>query len=159
MPWSSPTADRGGRGSAASRATGSPVGNRPPGAGLSRYERIYRAVRRIPRGRVATYGDVARLAGLPRQPRLVGYALHAAPPGARLPWHRVVNAAGRISLGRGVPGGDLEQRFRLEREGVVFGPGGRIPLERFRFRPGGPGGRERRASRGGRSPGASRSRK
>jgi len=98
------------------------------------YERIYAMVRRIPRGRVATYGDVARLAGLPRQPRLVGYALHAAPDGARLPWHRVVNAQGRISLGRGLTGGDLPQRFRLEREGVVFDQAGRIRLEAFRWK-------------------------
>jgi methylated-DNA-protein-cysteine methyltransferase-like protein len=92
-------------------------------------------IRRIPRGRVATYGDIARLAGLPRHPRLVGYALHAAPPGARLPWHRVINAQGRISLGRGVLGGDLTQRFRLEAEGVFFGANGRIPLARFRWNP------------------------
>ena len=105
------------------------------GAAPTTHERIYRVVRRIPRGRVATYGDIARWAGLPRQPRLVGYALHAAPPSARLPWHRVVNAQGRISLGRGVEGGDLEQRFRLEREGVRFDANGRIPLERYRWTP------------------------
>jgi methylated-DNA-protein-cysteine methyltransferase-like protein len=105
--------------------------------GPTRHERIYRVVRRIPRGRVSTYGDIARLAGLARQPRLVGYALHASPPGVRLPWHRVVNAQGRLSLGRGIPGGDLEQRFRLEREGIVFDPNGRIPLGRYRWTPGG----------------------
>ena len=99
------------------------------------YRRIYAAVRRIPRGRVATYGDVARLAGMPRQARLVGYALHATPEGVRLPWHRVVNAQGRISLGRGVAGGELPQRFRLEREGVVFDPNGRIPLGAYRWDP------------------------
>jgi methylated-DNA-protein-cysteine methyltransferase-like protein len=99
------------------------------------YLRIYAAVRRIPRGRVATYGDVARLAGMPRQARLVGYALHATPAGARLPWHRVVNARGGISLGRGVAGGNLPQRFRLEREGIEFDPNGRIPLEVYRWVP------------------------
>lgn len=104
-------------------------------------------VRRIPRGRVATYGDVARLAGMPRHPRLVGYALHAAPPGARLPWHRVVNAQGRLSLGRGVPGGDLTQRFRLEAEGIRFGPSGKIPLALYRWRPSASG----RTGRGPRS--------
>jgi methylated-DNA-protein-cysteine methyltransferase-like protein len=113
----------------------------------SNYERIYAVVRRIPLGRVATYGDVARLAGLPRQPRLVGYALHAAPDGARLPWHRVVNAQGRISLGRGLAGGDLPQRFRLEREGVVFDQTGRIALDAYRWkrppRAGAPKGRRR----------------
>jgi methylated-DNA-protein-cysteine methyltransferase-like protein len=97
------------------------------------YERIYAVVRRIPRGRVATYGDVAALAGMERQARLVGYALHAAPEGARLPWHRVVNAQGRISLGRGLAGGDLSQRFRLEREGVRFDPSGRLPLGDYRW--------------------------
>ena len=107
-----------------------------PGGAPGRYERIYRAVRRVPRGRVATYGDIARLAGLERQPRLVGYALHAAPAGARLPWHRIVNARGGISLGRGVPGGDLEQRFRLEREGIEFDANGRIQLSRYRWKPG-----------------------
>ena len=99
------------------------------------YRRIYAAVRRIPRGRVATYGDVARLAGMPRQPRLVGYALHATPDSVRIPWHRVVNAQGKISTGRGVAGGELPQRFRLEREGVLFGPSGRIPLETYRWKP------------------------
>lgn len=122
----------------------SPTGRGAPG---SRYERIYRAVRRIPRGRVATYGDIARLAGMPGQPRLVGYALHAAPAGARIPWHRVVNAQGRISVGRGVPGGDLQQRFRLEREGVRFDPGGRIRLATYRW-PAGSARRPPAASRG-----------
>jgi methylated-DNA-protein-cysteine methyltransferase-like protein len=100
----------------------------------SRYERIYAVVRKIPRGRVATYGDVAHMAGLPRQPRLVGYALHAAPEGARLPWHRVVNAQGRLSLGRGIAGGELPQRFRLEREGVVFNSTGRLSLDAYRWK-------------------------
>ncbi len=102
---------------------------------LSRYERIYAVVRRIPRGRVATYGQVAALAGLPRQARLVGYALHALPERSGLPWHRVINAQGRISLGRGQPGGDLSQRFRLEAEGVRLDPRGRVPLERVGWRP------------------------
>jgi methylated-DNA-protein-cysteine methyltransferase-like protein len=80
---------------------------------------------------VATYGQVAAVAGLPRQARLVGYALHALPDHSRLPWHRVINAQGRISLGRGIPGGELSQRFRLEAEGVEFDPSGRIRLDRF----------------------------
>ena len=100
----------------------------------SNYQRIYAVVRKIPRGRVATYGDVARLARLPGQARLVGYALHAAPAGARLPWHRVVNAQGRLSLGRGVAGGELPQRFRLEREGIVFDSTGRLSLDVFRWK-------------------------
>lgn len=101
---------------------------------LNNYSRIYAVVRRIPVGRVATYGQVAALAGLPRHARLVGYALHALPSGTVVPWHRVVNAQGRISLGRTDAGGDLVQRLRLEREGVEFA-GGRISLARFAWAP------------------------
>jgi len=101
---------------------------------VSSYDLIYAVVRRIPRGRVCTYGAVARLAGRPRHARLVGYALHALRDGSRVPWHRVVNAQGRLSLGRRIPGGEIEQRFRLEREGVSFDAGGRIPLRRFAWK-------------------------
>lgn len=103
----------------------------PPPRSSSRYARIYAAVRRIPRGRVATYGQVAAAAGLPRQARLVGYALHALPEHSGVPWHRVINAQGRISLGRGESGGDLSQRFRLEAEGIRFDANGRVSLLRF----------------------------
>jgi len=91
------------------------------------HERIYAVVRAIPRGRVATYGQVARLAKLGRQPRLVGYALAALPEDAKVPWHRVVNAQGRVSL-RSTEGWDRLQRALLEREGVVFDERGRIDL-------------------------------
>ena len=101
---------------------------------LNNYARIYAVVRRIPEGRVATYGQIAALAGLPRQARQVGYALHALPPGSSLPWHRVVNAEGRLSLGRMAPGGDLVQRLRLEAEGVELAAG-RIHLARFGWKP------------------------
>ncbi|HEX2093414.1 MAG TPA: MGMT family protein [Longimicrobiaceae bacterium] len=99
------------------------------------YERVYAVVWRIPRGRVATYGQVAALAGLGGQARRVGYALHALPDGTAVPWHRVVNAQGRISARGGEPGSVLPQRFRLEEEGVEFDEQDRIPLERFRWRP------------------------
>lgn len=89
-------------------------------------------VRRIPRGRVATYGQVADLAGLHGHARQVGYALHALRGESALPWHRVVNAAGAISL-RSVPGFELEQRVRLEAEGVTFNARGQVPLARFRW--------------------------
>jgi methylated-DNA-protein-cysteine methyltransferase-like protein len=92
-------------------------------------------VRRIPPGRVATYGQVATLAGLPRQARLVGYALHAVADGDRLPWHRVLNAQGRISLRAEGPGGSVLQRLRLEQEGVGFDARGRVSLERYGWRP------------------------
>ncbi len=99
------------------------------------YTKIYRVVARIPPGRVATYGQVAVLAGVPGQARLVGYALHALDEGNRLPWHRVINAQGRISprSGSDVPM-HVVQRRRLERERVTFDDAGRIPLERFRWK-------------------------
>lgn len=93
-------------------------------------------MRRIPAGRVATYGQVAALARLPGHARQVGYALHALPEHSGVPWHRVVNVRGELSLGRISPGGALQQRFRLEREGVAFGAGGRVDLERHAWRPG-----------------------
>ena len=97
--------------------------------------RIYAAVRRIPRGRVATYGQVAALAGLPRQARQVGYALAALPESSTVPWHRVVNARGAISARADGPGAVVVQRLRLEREGVAFDAGGRLSLERHQWRP------------------------
>jgi methylated-DNA-protein-cysteine methyltransferase-like protein len=90
-------------------------------------QRIYTVVRRIPRGRVATYGQVAALAGLPGHARQVGYALHALPEGTRLPWHRVINARGEVSLRR-TPGPELSQRMLLEREGIRFDSRGRVDL-------------------------------
>ena len=101
-------------------------------------QRIYSVVERIPRGRVATYGQVAALAGAPRHARQVGYALHDLPTGAELPWHRVINARGEVSR-RSAPGWDAFQRQLLEAEGVEFRRG-RIDLERYRWEPpGGPG--------------------
>jgi methylated-DNA-protein-cysteine methyltransferase related protein len=91
-------------------------------------------IRRIPRGRVATYGQVASLAGLDGHARQVGYALHALPPDTALPWHRVVNASGRISR-RSLPGGELIQQMLLEREGVRLSPLGRVSLARVRWAP------------------------
>ncbi len=99
------------------------------------YHRIYAVVRQIPAGRVATYGDVAESAGLSGQARLVGYALHALPPHSTVPWHRVINAKGGISAGHHRQGADVEQRIRLEAEGIVFQANGRTSLERFRWRP------------------------
>jgi methylated-DNA-protein-cysteine methyltransferase-like protein len=97
------------------------------------YERIYAVVRRIPKGRVATYGQVAVLAAMPRRARQVGYALHALTEAARVPWHRVINAKGEISP-RAEPGYDHLQRVLLEREGIRFDAAGRIPLERYEWR-------------------------
>lgn len=105
-----------------------------PAANGRSWEPIYAVVRRIPHGRVATYGQVAGLAGRPGHARQVGYALAALGPGSRVPWQRVVNAAGRCSA-RAAPGGELTQRLLLEDEGVAFGPGERIDLARHRWRP------------------------
>src|SRR5687768_4284084 len=103
---------------------------RAPTRGRAVFDRLLAVVRRVPRGRVATYGQVARLAGLPRHARHVGWALHALPSGSPLPWHRVLNARGAISL-RGRDGAEVTQRMRLEREGVRFDARGRVPLDRF----------------------------
>ncbi len=94
------------------------------------YERFYAVVRRIPRGTVASYGQVAALAGLPGRARHVGYALHALPDGSTVPWQRVINAAGRISE-RADPLARERQRGMLEAEGVVFDARGRVDLDRF----------------------------
>lgn len=98
------------------------------------YQRIYRIVRRIPRGRVATYGQIAELAGLAGHARQVGYALHALPQESSVPWHRVVNARGGISA-RSVPGAELVQEQLLEREGVRVGADGRVRLPQVLWSP------------------------
>ena len=97
------------------------------------YERIYAVVRRIPRGRVATYGQIAELAGA-SGPRQVGYALNALPAHLRLPWHRVINVRGEVSA-RAESGSELRQQLLLEEEGVRFDDRGRVDLARYRWRP------------------------
>jgi len=96
------------------------------------YESIYAVVRRIPRGRVASYGQVARVAGLRNAARQVGYALHALPRGSTVPWQRVVNARGAISLRDHHA---LTQRMLLTGEGVRFDGRGRVDLARFGWKP------------------------
>lgn len=98
------------------------------------YTKILAVVRRIPRGKVATYGQIAALAGYAHAPRLAGYALHALPDGSPLPWHRVLGAGGRLSLARLSPDGALLQRLKLEAEGVTFDARGRVRLERHAWR-------------------------
>ena len=111
---------------------------RPPRTPSARepagWSRFYAVVRRIPRGRVATYGQVAALAGRPGHARQAGYALHALGEHTTVPWHRVVNAQGRLSLARRGLDAAFEQRFRLEREGIAFDARGRIPLDRYRWK-------------------------
>ena len=98
------------------------------------YDSIHRIVSRIPRGRVATYGQIADLAGIPGQARRVGYALSALPKGTEIPWQRVVNAKGQISL-RAQSGSESVQKKLLRAEGVLFDRSGCILMERFQWRP------------------------
>ncbi|MCB9547574.1 MAG: MGMT family protein [Myxococcales bacterium] len=93
--------------------------------------RVYALVEQVPAGRVTTYGDVAGLLGSRRVARHVGFAL-AALPDPTVPWHRVINAQGRISF-RGDPARSGEQRARLEAEGVVFDAHERVDLRRYRW--------------------------
>ena len=101
----------------------------------SSYPRIYPVVRRIPRGRVATYGQVAKLARVPGQARLVGYAMFALPRTTTVPWHRVINAQGRISVRGDGGGAALRQRILLEREGVKFDARDHVSLKAFGWKP------------------------
>lgn len=93
------------------------------------YVRIYAAVRRVPRGRVATYGQIAAVAGLPGHARQVGYALHALKASTSVPWQRIINAKGMISL-RPMRGG-VSQRLLLQGEGVTFDVAGRVSLSKY----------------------------
>jgi len=97
--------------------------------------KIYAVIRRIPEGRVATYGQVATLAGLPRRARLVGAALRNTPEDVSVPWQRVINAGGRVSPRSGLGMEEGYQRHLLEEEGVRFDERGRIDLERFGWDP------------------------
>lgn len=91
-------------------------------------------VRKVPRGYVATYGQIAELAGLEGHARQVGYALHNLPAKSNVPWHRVVNAKGEISARTGGDSHEL-QRLLLEAEGVEFDAKGRMDLKRYRWEP------------------------
>ncbi|MEO0541756.1 MAG: MGMT family protein [Cyanobacteria bacterium P01_A01_bin.105] len=87
---------------------------------MNTYQRIYQVVRLIPLGKVATYGQVAELAGLYGKPRVVGYALYRVAPGDDVPWQRVINAKGEVSTSAFRDGNDDLQRVLLEEEGIVF---------------------------------------
>ena len=97
---------------------------------MKRFHRaVHRLVGEIPRGRVATYGQIAALLGYPRAARAVGYAMRHCPSG--VPWHRVVNAQGGISLRANVSG-MITQQVLLEQEGVLLRRG-RLRLDRYRW--------------------------
>jgi methylated-DNA-protein-cysteine methyltransferase-like protein len=113
--------------SAASRPK-EPGGSRAGSRGY--FARVWRVVRRIPAGRVSSYGAIARAAGSPGTARQVAWALRGAPASAQLPWHRVLGAGGRILL---TGSAALEQRLRLEAEGVSFA-GTRVRMDRHEYK-------------------------
>jgi len=118
------------------------------------YRAIYAVVRRIPAGRVATYGQVAELAGIPGGARVAGAAMKVSKPGHRLPWQRVIGKAGR-NRGRIAihdPVGAAVQRQLLDREGVEIGESGLVALDRYGWLPLGSTGRSARRSRRRASP-------
>jgi methylated-DNA-protein-cysteine methyltransferase-like protein len=100
-----------------------------PTRGAGTYARIWNVVRRIPRGKVSTYGAIARLAGFGSNARIAGYALHSLPSGSGIPWHRVINSRGKISLPRNHRSFE-EQRRRLMSEEVITVDGA-IDLKKF----------------------------
>lgn len=112
-----------------------------PNSKPSNYEKIYAVVRRVPRACVATYGQVAAMAGVPRGARQVGYALHRCPVGARVPWQRIVNSRGEISTRSETRGAESLQMELLRAEGVEFDAKGRVDLARYQWRPKGGRGR------------------
>ena len=102
----------------------------------NRWSLFYRVIERIPEGRVATYGQIAALAGRPRNARQVGYALASLPDDSNVPWQRVVNAKGEVSLRAAADlGRSGFQRHLLEEEGVLFDLDGRIDFARFLWWP------------------------
>ncbi len=94
------------------------------------FKRVYHLVRQVPPGKVTSYGAIARMLGRPRAARTVGWALHSLPEGSDIPWHRVINSQGRISISRREHAADL-QRVLLETEGVEFDADGTVDWERF----------------------------
>ena len=102
---------------------------------MSQYERIYATVRRIPSGKVATYGQIAELARLYGKARLVGYALFRVQITDDIPWHRVINAKGEISYSFQRQGGDYLQKVLLEEEGIEFKKNGKVNLSEYLWRP------------------------
>ena len=97
---------------------------------MNTFERIYEVVKNIPKGKVATYGQVAFLAGNPHWARVVGYALHNNPDPSSIPCHRVVNRDGKVAEVYAFGGGTV-QRQLLKAEGITFKPDGRIDLKKY----------------------------
>lgn len=117
----------------AARKKATRVRTRKTAEGADYRERVYQIVRRIPRGRVMTYGQLAYILGEGYTPRTVGFVMHGADE-RKTPWQRVINSQGRCSTGRIVLPADKQQRM-LEREGVKFAAGGRCDLETYLWHP------------------------
>jgi methylated-DNA-protein-cysteine methyltransferase-like protein len=101
---------------------------------MNKYNQIYQTVRKIPLGKVATYGQIADLAGLHGKARLVGYALFKVDVNLDdIPWHRVINAKGEISYSSLRQGGDYLQKHLLEKEGIKFNSKGKINLNQYQW--------------------------
>ncbi|AUS95518.1 cysteine methyltransferase [Clostridium thermosuccinogenes] len=98
------------------------------------FEEVYEVVKRIPKGKVATYGQIAAMTGYPRRARMVGWALHANPYQGIVPCHRVVNRKGELSGGFAF-GGPEVQKMLLEKEGIIFNEDGIINLEKYLWKP------------------------
>ena len=96
------------------------------------HQNVWKVVAEIPAGHVLTYGEVARLSGMPRAARRISQALRRAPRAMELPWHRVINAQGKISFPENSSGWQL-QKDKLESEGIVF-LNGKIDLHHFGYR-------------------------
>ena len=103
----------------------------PPESGATLQERILALLAQVPPGRVATYGQIAAMAGNPRAARQVARLLHSSSRARRLPWHRIVNRHGQISLPVG--GGYEEQRSLIQTEGITFDATDRIDLAAYRW--------------------------
>ena len=97
-------------------------------------QRVWRLVQLIPEGKVATYGQIAQLLGFPRHSRHVGKALNLAPSELEVPWQRVINGQGKISMEHGSEGWYV-QKALLESEGLVFSESGKLPLNQVLWRP------------------------
>jgi methylated-DNA-protein-cysteine methyltransferase related protein len=104
-----------------------------PNPPQSAYQKIYVVVRQIPVGKVATYGQIADLAGFYGKARLVGYALYQVDPTSDIPWQRVINAKGEVSYSTAREGADYVQRNLLEQEGISFNAQGKIDLKQYRW--------------------------
>ncbi|HSB68740.1 MAG TPA: MGMT family protein [Candidatus Methylomirabilis sp.] len=122
-------------------------------AGLGFFDRVYVLVARIPRGKVATYGQIARLLGASRSARVVGWAMHGNPHGSKVPCHRVVQRGGSLSPNYCVGDPDRQRRL-LEREGVTFRLDGRVDMSLHQWDAKRPRPAQRGPARGGGTCGA-----